>query len=105
MQFLLIAYDDLDAKALERRMSSRQGHLDYSDKLKENGNMIFGIAILNENEKMIGSAVVYDLPSREELYTILKNEPYIVNNVWQKIDIQPCKVGPSFVNDFKLLKK
>ena len=105
MQFLLIAYDGSDDKALERRMSSRQAHIDYCEKLKENGNMTFGIAILNKDEKMIGSAVVYDFPSREELNTILKNEPYIINNVWQKIDIKPCKVGPSFVNDFKVLKK
>ena len=91
--------------ALDRRMSSRQAHIDYSNKLKENGNMIFGVAILNEDEKMIGSAVVYDFPSRRELNICLKKEPYILNNVWQKIDIKPCKVGPSFVSDFKILKK
>ena len=44
MQFLLIAYDGSDDKALERRMSSRQAHIDYCEKLKENGNMTFGIA-------------------------------------------------------------
>ena len=101
MQFLLTAYDGNDAKALDRRLSARQSHINYSNKLKENGNMIFGVAILDENEKMVGSVVVYDFSSRKELDSCLEREPYIVDKVWQKIDIQPCKVGPSFVNSFK----
>ena len=103
MQFLLIAYDGTDEKALERRLSSRQAHIDYSNKLKENGNMIFGAAILDKNEKMIGSAIVYEFPSREELDSCLRKEPYVTNKVWQKIEIKSCKVGPSFINDFKAL--
>ncbi len=101
MQFLLVAYDGNDAKALERRLSVRQSHIDYSNKLKENGNMIFGVAILGEAEKMIGSVVVYNFSSREDLNSCLEKEPYVISKVWQKIEIKPCKIGPSFVNDFK----
>ena len=84
-------------------MSSRQAHIDYSNELKEKNGLIFGVAILNENEKMIGSVVIYDFPSRKELDSWLEKEPYITNKVWQKIEIKPCKIGPSFVNDFKTL--
>ena len=97
MQFLLIAYDGHDKKALDRRMSSRQAHIDYNNTLKKSRTIIFGVAILNEDEMMIGSAAIYNFPSRKELDACLKKEPYIVNNVWQKIEIQPCKIGPSFV--------
>ena len=102
MQFLLIAYDDTDKNALERRLNVRQSHLQYCDVLKQNGNMIFGVAILDKNEKMIGSMVVYDFLTKTELDKCLSNEPYIINKVWQKIEIKPCKIGPSFVKDFKL---
>ena len=105
MQFLLIAYDGADEKALERRLSVRQSHIDYSNELKKEGGLVFGVAIVDENQKMIGSAVVYNFPSRKELDTWLEKEPYITNKVWQKIEIQPCKVGPSSINDFPFLKK
>lgn len=41
--------------------------------------------------------MVVDYPSIEELNNWLKVEPYVVANVWQKIDIQPCRVAPIFM--------
>jgi hypothetical protein len=27
----------------------------------------------------------------------LQTEPYVTGGVWQSIDVEPCRVGPSFV--------
>ncbi|GAA3325292.1 hypothetical protein GCM10020331_056570 [Ectobacillus funiculus] len=46
---------------------------------------------------MIGSMMIVDYPSREELDNWLKVEPYVVGNVWQKLEIQPCRVAATFM--------
>ncbi|TCN26195.1 YciI family protein [Mesobacillus foraminis] len=50
---------------------------------------------------MIGSMMVVDYPSREELDKWLKEEPYVVGNVWQNIEIKPCRVAPIFMELYK----
>ncbi len=101
MQFLLTAYDGIDEKATERRLSNRDAHIKFSNELVSKKQMLFGVALLNDKGEMIGSSIVYDFPSREELEQALKDEPYILGKVWQKIEIEPCKIGPSFEGLFK----
>ncbi|WP_373566092.1 hypothetical protein [Mesobacillus foraminis] len=45
--------------------------------------------------------MVVDYPSREELDKWLKEEPYVVGNVWQNIEIKPCRVAPIFMELYK----
>ena len=92
MQFLLIAYDYTDAEALERRMRVREEHLKKIHLLKERGEFLFGGAILDSGDKMIGSMIVYDFPDRKSLDEILENEPYITGRAWEKIEIKPFRV-------------
>ncbi len=96
MQFVLTAYDGKDQEALERRLSARKEHIELGDKLVASGNMLYGVAILDDEGKMIGSVVILDFPSRKELESWLAIEPYVVSNVWQDVEIKPCKVGPSY---------
>jgi uncharacterized protein YciI len=93
MQFLLIAFDGTDPGALERRMKVRPDHLEKIAVLKKKGNFLLGGAILDENEKMIGSMIVYEFPNRSALDESLRNEPYIIGGVWQKIDIRPYRLA------------
>jgi uncharacterized protein YciI len=97
VQFMLIAYDGTDEGALDRRLSVREQHLALGDKLAAEGHMLFATAILDENDKMIGSMLVLEYPSRAELDAWLAIEPYAVSDVWQQITISPVRVGPSFV--------
>ena len=96
MQFLVTAYDYKDNEALSRRIAAREQHVLFSNELIKKGQMIFGVALLDENGKMIGSSCVYDFPAKEDLENMLKSEPYITEKVWEKIEISLCKVGPSF---------
>jgi uncharacterized protein YciI len=97
MQFLVIGYDGLDEKAGERRLAVREAHLAGVVKMKNEGKAIFGVAMLDEQEKMIGSAMVVDFPSRAAVDDWLKAEPYVVGKVWQKIDIFPARIPPMFM--------
>lgn len=93
MQFLLIAYDGTDADALKRRMAIRPEHLRKIKVLKENGEFLFGGAILNNNGTMIGSMILYEMPDRGTLDERLKDEPYIIAGVWKKIEIVPFRLA------------
>lgn len=93
MQFILIAYDGTDAGALERRLKSRPEHLEKISHVKKAGEFLFGGAILNDDGKMIGSVILYDVPDRAALDERLKNEPYIYNKVWEKIEIRPFRLA------------
>lgn len=101
MQFLITGYDGTDDKALDRRLAVREQHLLGVEKLFKEKKYLYGMAILDENNKMIGSSVVVDFPIREELEEYLKIEPYVTGNVWQKIEVKPCKVAPIFMNLYK----
>lgn len=96
MQFLVIGYDGEDDEALERRLAVRENHIKLSDNAIKTGEQIFGVAMLDDEGKMKGSAMIVDFPSKAELDEWLKVEPYVTGDVWKKIEVVPCKVGPSF---------
>lgn len=97
MHFLVIAYDGTDEQAPSRRMAVRERHLAVIEQLKASGRALYGAALLDENDAMIGSMVIYDFTSREEFDTYLRTEPYVTGNVWQKIEIRSCRVPPVFL--------
>ena len=93
MQFLLIAYDGTDPEAPRRRLNVREGHLEKISRLKKAGEFLFGGAILDKNGNMIGSMIVYEFPDRNTLDERLKNEPYITEGVWEKVEIRPFRLA------------
>ncbi|MGH3719447.1 MAG: YciI family protein [Pseudonocardiaceae bacterium] len=97
MQFVLLGYDGKDDGALGRRLAVRGRHLALGDRLVAEGVLLFATAILDAEDKMIGSMLVLDFPSRAELDAWLEIEPYVTGDVWRKIEILPAKVSPSFL--------
>lgn len=97
MQFIITAYDGTDEKALERRLQAREEHLRGVEKRCKEGEHLYAAAILDDEEKMIGSLMVVEYPSKEELDLWLKEEPYVTGKVWEKIEVHPCKVPPIFM--------
>ena len=93
MQFLLTGYDGTDKKAIERRMMVREKHFENVRKLKDSGNFVWGGAILDDRDMMIGSVVIYEFDSREELDKMLETEPYIVGGVWEKVRVKKFKLA------------
>ncbi len=96
MHFVLIAFDATDPDALQRRKAAREAHLRNIEDNRP--HMLMGAATLDENrEKMTGSVMVVDFPSRSALDAWLATEPYIVQQVWDKVTVLPCSVGPAFL--------
>lgn len=92
-QYLITAYDFTDVDALKRRTDVRPHHLDGARALKATGNFILGGAILNDEGKMIGSSMVMQFDTEEELEAWKQNEPYITQGVWETVDVKPFKVA------------
>jgi uncharacterized protein YciI len=92
MQFLIIGRDGKDDKAKERRLAARQAHIDLGEQLRRSGNMWYGAALWDNDNDMIGSMLLMDFPSREELNQWLEREPYVTGKVWEKIEVQKCNV-------------
>ncbi len=101
MQFMVTAYDGTDEKAMDRRMAARGEHLEGVGRRFKSGEHLYGAAILDDSGKMIGSVMVVEYPSMDELNKWLEIEPYIIGDVWRKIDIKPCKVAPLFMGLYK----
>lgn len=89
---MLIAHDGNDDEALNRRLAARERHLALFDQFNQMGIFKYGCAILNDNGQMIGSVVVSEFSSREELEnTWLSREPYVLGGVWKNIEIIPIR--------------
>lgn len=95
MQFAILARDGLDAGALDRRMAAREQHLANSQRLVAAGQAICRAAMLDDDDRMVGSIMILDFPSRADLDAYLADEPYVTGDVWQDIQVVPCRVVPN----------
>ena len=92
-QYLLTAFDHTDAEALQRRLNARPHHLEVVKRLKASGNFIVGGAMLNDEGNMIGSTMVVQFESDEQLEQWKQNDPYVTGKVWNRIEVRPFKVA------------
>ncbi|MDN3547108.1 YciI family protein [Mucilaginibacter aquaedulcis] len=92
-QYLITGYDYTDADALQRRLNVRPHHLVGAKAMKENGNFIIGGAMLSDEGKMIGSTMILQFETEEELEAWKQNEPYITQKVWESVDVKSFKVA------------
>ena len=67
MQFVVTAYDGTDADGAIRRAAARQAHLEGARRMRDEGTMLTGGAILDDDGRMIGSVAIVEFPSRAEL--------------------------------------
>ena len=92
MQFVVIAYDGSDAGAQDRRLAARGAHLENARRMREEGTLLTGGAILDDRGAMIGSVLVVDFPSRTGLDAWLASDPYVTGDVWRKVEARPFRV-------------
>ena len=84
MQFMIKALDG-EGK-LDKRMEVRPRHLEGMQ--KRGDHVILAGGLLTEDGKMKGSMLVVDFPDREAVDEYLKNEPYILEGVWEKVEVE-----------------
>jgi len=92
-QYVIIAKDGTDEKAIDRRMDARPLHFAGAKILKDNNHFITGGAILDDEEKMIGSVMIVQFENDEKMQEWYDNEPYITLGVWKSIEIKPFRVA------------
>jgi uncharacterized protein YciI len=100
MQYLIIGRDGTDEQALERRQAARPTHLEMCSKLCSEGKQLLAAALLDETGKMVGSVILADFESRQELDAWLEVEPYVVGKVWESIEVTRAQVAKSFESLF-----
>ncbi len=96
-QFIVIGKDATDAEAPARRAAARDAHIKMVEEKHAKGEQLMGAAMLDDDGNMIGSVMTVDFPSREALDEWLAAEPYVLQKVWQNIEIIPCKIPPVFL--------
>jgi len=92
MQFLVTAHDFKDENAIKRRQAVRNEHLDGATKLIQQGVLLSAGAVLNDAGKMVGSSLLYETNSKEELLHLLEIDPYMSGQVWESYTIQEIKL-------------
>lgn len=97
MTFIVNGYDYTDEGALARRLEARELHMAGINRMYESKEVLYAAAMLNKNEEMCGSVLIVDFESRDALDNWLKEEAYVINKVWDKIEVIPCKVPPLFL--------
>ncbi|MEO1042979.1 MAG: YciI family protein [Pseudomonadota bacterium] len=80
----------------ERRLQAREAHLAMVERLKAEGTMLLGGALLDTDGNMVGSMLVYHAESREALDRILAEDPYIKADVFRDIEITEYRPAPFF---------
>ena len=88
MQFLIKAYDG--PGKLEKRMEVRPRHLEGMNGLSE--HIICAGGLLDEEGRMKGSALVLEFEDRSALDAYLASEPYVLEHVWERIEVEQMNV-------------
>lgn len=96
MQFLVIGRDGSDEGAMARRLAVRDNHLALSQQMKNTGELLFASALLDDKERMVGSAMFMEFEDRAALDAWLEVEPYVTGDVWRTVEVSLCKV-PGFI--------
>ena len=92
-QWVVHAWDGDDDEAQERRQATRPHHLDGVRELKRHGQFVIGGAMLDNEGRMIGSTMIVQFESEEELQAWLDREPYLLGGVWSRFEVHPFRVA------------
>ncbi len=88
VQFVIRAYDGKGM--LEKRMEVRPRHLEGMERIRQ--HVVCAGGLLDDEGKMKGSMLVMEFESRQEFDEYLANEPYVLEHVCEKIEVEPINV-------------
>jgi uncharacterized protein YciI len=75
---------------LEGRMAAREAHLAYVRERMH--TMKLGGPYLDDAGQMIGSLIIIEVEDLAAAKTWSANDPYVLNGVFQSVDIRPFRV-------------
>ena len=102
MLFVLIANDEQDAGAAQRRIDARADHLAHIADAKAKGQVLLGGPLSDDAGKTTGSMLVVNFADRASVQSWMETDPYVAAKVWGDVSIRAFAVAPSFQNIFSL---
>jgi uncharacterized protein YciI len=81
--FAIIGHDAPDAK--EKRPQHRPAHLQHLEPLATAGKVILAGPFTDGS----GSLIVIEAESREAVWTLVASDPYVVNGVFNRVEVRP----------------
>lgn len=88
MQFIVTAHDGKGM--LDKRMEVRPRHLEGMQRLGK--HVVCAGGLIDDEGKMKGSVLVLDFADKSELDAYLASEPYALEHVWEKIEVETMNV-------------
>lgn len=80
----------------ERRARARDAHLEAAERLKEEGTLVHGGALLDDDGHMVGSMLIIKAESRAALEALLAEDSYVKADVWKDIQVTEYRPAPFF---------
>jgi len=90
-QFLVLAHDGTDAGAEARRAKTRPLHAEYTKPFIDRGCFLNAAHLLGAEGQVIGSSSLVEFPTRADLDVWLREDPYVRDGVWQRVDVLPAR--------------
>ena len=87
--FVMIANDHPDS--LERRMELRPDHLVHLGKMKDAGRIVWAGPMLSDDEKPIGSVIVFQADDLASARADAAQDPYVLGGLFAEYVVQPVK--------------
>ncbi|MBK0065140.1 MULTISPECIES: YciI family protein [unclassified Acinetobacter] len=91
MPLFVVTCTDNDG-TLEKRLAIRPQHIERLQKLDDEGRLIVAGAMpkdpTNPQAGFYGSTIIVDFDNREALDTWLKDEPFLLEGVYGKIEVK-----------------
>jgi len=81
--FVIIGHDAPDAK--EKRSQHRPAHLRHLEPLSQAGKVLLAGPFTDGS----GSLIIADLPSREAVWEVVSRDPYVVNGIFNHVEVKP----------------
>lgn len=90
MHYHLIAHDFPGAEAAQRRAELRTQHMQNLRRLRADGRLVEGGAIVDEEGRMCGSILLFEFEKEEELKEYLDGEVFN-QGVWSEVAVTPFR--------------
>jgi uncharacterized protein YciI len=81
--FVIIGHDAPDAK--EKRPQHRPAHLQHLEPLSQAGRVVLAGPFTDGS----GSLIIVDLPSRAAVWEVVARDPYVVNGIFNRVEVKP----------------
>ena len=89
--FLVTAHDAGEKDTPAKRAAARDAHVARIQELLSADGFLFGGALLDDDDEIVGSVLVVRFPDRAAFDEWLDNDPYTTTGVWGQVDVRSCR--------------